>query len=550
MKIAIMEHKKLRNKMSTWVQVLPYEKEGLKIIYSFGRSYYHRDENLWELPMEAFKIIVSNYKGDLEIMGELPMEIEQYLDLLDVYDKPDLPYTSKTSPFKHQEQSFYYGLEHNKFLLGDEQGLGKTKQSLDIAVSHKHKMEHCLIVCGVNGLKYNWQNEIKVHTEETGYILGTRGNKIGSIKDRLFDLRNLHLIDSFFLITNVETLRDKDIQKELEKLTTEGTIGMTIIDEIHKCKNSTSSQGKAIHCCKSYYKLALTGTPLMNDAIDLYNVLKWLEVENHTLSQFKNYYCEMGGYGGYNIVGYKHLDELQTTLNSVMLRRKKEEVLDLPSKLYTNEYLEMTEKQSEIYSDVKQQIMKDIDKIMLLPNPLVELTRLRQTTSYTGILSSTVQESIKLERMMEIVNEVVERGSKCVIFSNWTSVIEPATKKLAIYNPAVVTGQTKDTEVEISKFKQDSSCKVILGTIGALGTGYTLTEADTIIFLDEPWTMADKLQAEDRCHRIGTKTSVNIITLLCKNTIDERIHELITSKGELSDMLVDKKKDIKFLLSN
>ena len=166
MKIAIMEHKKLRNKMSTWVQVLPYENEGLKLIYSFRRSYYHRDENLWELPIEAFKIIVSNSRGDLQIIGELPIEMEEYLDLLDIYEKPDLDYSSKTTPFKHQEQSFKYALNHNKFLLGDEQGLGKTKQALDIACSHKHKMQYCLIVCGVNGLKYNWQNEIKVYTEE------------------------------------------------------------------------------------------------------------------------------------------------------------------------------------------------------------------------------------------------------------------------------------------------------------------------------------------------------------------------------------------------
>ena len=546
MKIQIDKHIKLKNKVSTFVRT--HDPQGLKIIYSFGRSYYHHDADMWELPYEAFKVIAAQYKGDIEICGDIPEEIDKYLDMLDKYDEPDLNYTSKTKPFEHQLDSFNYSKEHSKFLLGDEQGLGKTKQALDIAASRKHKMQYCLIVCGVNGLKYNWFNEIQVHTNEQGYILGTRGNKIGSIKDRLFDLQNLQLIDAFFLITNIETLRDKDIQRELSRLTESGIIGMTIIDEIHKCKNSTSSQGKAIHCCKSYYKMALTGTPLMNDAIDLYNILKWLEVENHTLSQFKNYHCEMGGYGGYEIIGYKHLDELQSKLDDVMLRRKKEEVLDLPPKIYTSDFVEMTTKQAEIYEEVHTQLIQNIDKIMLLPNPLVELTRLRQATSYTGILSTTVTESAKLNRMMELVNEVVERGSKCIIFSNWTSVINPAAKMLAIYNPAVVTGETKDGQAEQNKFKTDSTCKVILGTIGALGTGFTLTEADTIIFLDEPWNMATKQQAEDRAHRIGTKNTVNIITLICKDTIDERIHQLITEKGELSDMLVDKK-DISYFLN-
>ena len=93
---------------------------------------------------------------------------------------------------------------------------------------------------------------------------------------------------------------------------------------------------------------------------------------------------------------------------------------------------------------------------------------------------------------------------------------------------------------------------VIIGTTPALGTGYTLTQASTIIFIDEPWNRATKEQAEDRCHRIGTKGTVNIITLICKDTIDERIHQIIKDKGELSDRIVDGKaiqpSDIKFLI--
>ena len=557
MQISIGQHIKLKNKLSTFVRLTPNESTAYPVIHSFGRAYYHRDDNLWELPLEAFKIILSTFKGDVEIFGELPDECEAFLDLLDEYDKPDLPYESKTTPFEHQVISFKYSKSHNKFLLGDEQGLGKTKQALDIAYSRRNKFQHCLIVCGVNGLKYNWQQEISVHTNAEGYILGTRVNKkgkeyIGSMKDRLFDLQNLQLINSFFLITNVETLRDKDIQKEMTKLTEQGIIGMTIIDEIHKCKNSTSSQGKAIHCLHSYYKMALTGTPLMNDAIDLYNILKWLEIENHTLTQFKSYHCELGGFGGYEIVGYRHLDELQSTLDSVMLRRRKDDVLDLPPKIYTNELIEMNDEQWKVYREIHSQLLDDIDKIMLSPNPLVELIRLRQATGYPGILSTKVTESAKLNRMVEIVDEVAARGSKCIVFSNWTSVIDPAVEMLQHHNPAVVTSYTKDPQSEQAKFKRDAGCKVIIGTIGVLGTGFTLTQADTVIFLDEPWNMATKLQAEDRAHRIGTNSSVNIITLLCKDTIDERIHQLITDKGELSDLVVDKinKEKINFLLNN
>lgn len=110
---------------------------------------------------------------------------------------------------------------------------------------------------------------------------------------------------------------------------------------------------------------------------------------------------------------------------------------------------------------------------------------------------------------------------------------------------------------EVDKFQMSNictknPCNVIIGTIGAMGTGLTLNRANTVIFLDEPWNRALRDQAEDRAHRIGTQGTVNIITLMCKDTIDERIHELVEKKGALSDALVDGKismEDINFLLS-
>ena len=178
------------------------------------------------------------------------------------------------------------------------------------------------------------------------------------------------------------------------------------------------------------------------------------------------------------------------------------------------------------------------------------LTRRRPATSYPGILSTTITDSAKLDRLLEIVYEVQQRNGRCIIFSNWTSVIEPAylmLKENDIHS-ILISGKSKNPEQLIHQFKTDSKYTAILGTIGILGTGFTLTEADTIIFLDEPWNKATKEQAEDRAHRIGTNDTVNIITLMCKDTIDEKIHELIQQKGELSDKLVDNKDSIRYLL--
>lgn len=545
---------KLKYKQSLYIKG-DYNPTILNVIHSFQTRYYHRNSKLWECKIDYFPIILDKLKfEDIQICGEVPKKFEKYLKMLDIYDEQDADYLSRTKPFEHQMDSFKYALTHNKFLLGDEQGLGKTKQALDIAVARKHKMRHCLIVCGVNNLKWNWYKEVEIHTNEKAHILGSRVNRkgktvIGSSAERLADLKQIH--DEYFLITNIETLRDKSIQSQIKKMCSDGIIGMTIIDEIHKCKNSQSKQGKAIHCCCSYYRLALTGTPLMNNPVDLYNVLKWLEVENHSLTYFKNLYCEMGGFGGYEIIGYKNLDQLENSLNKNMLRRRKEEVLDLPPKIYTDELLDLDSSQDKLYRDVTNQIIEDIDRIMLLPNPLTELIRLRQVTSNPNILTSKNITNVKYDRILDILESTTD---KVIIFSNWTKVINPLYIKLSSlgYNPALVTGESKDPILEMNKFQSDNTCKVILGTTPALGTGYTLTAANTVIFIDEPWSKAIKDQAEDRCHRIGTKGTVNIITLICKDTIDERIHQIIKDKGELSDRIVDGKavqpSDIKFLI--
>lgn len=545
---------KLNYKQSLFIKG-DYNPTILNVIHSFQTRYYHRNSKLWECKIDYFPIILDKLKfEDIQICGEVPKKFEKYLKMLDIYDEQDADYLSRTKPFEHQMESFNYALTHNKFLLGDEQGLGKTKQALDIAVARKHKMRHCLIVCGVNNLKWNWYKEVEIHTNEKAHILGSRVNRkgktvIGSSAERLADLKQIH--DEYFLITNIETLRDKSIQSQIKKMCSDGIIGMTIIDEIHKCKNSQSKQGKAIHCCCSYYRLALTGTPLMNNPVDLYNVLKWLEVENHSLTYFKNLYCEMGGFGGYEIIGYKNLDHLENSLNKNMLRRRKEEVLDLPPKIYTDELLDLDSSQDKLYRDVTNQIIEDIDRIMLLPNPLTELIRLRQVTSNPNILTSKNITNVKYDRILDILESTTD---KVIIFSNWTKVINPLYIKLSSlgYNPALVTGESKDPILEMNKFQSDNTCKVILGTTPALGTGYTLTAANTVIFIDEPWSKAIKDQAEDRCHRIGTKGTVNIITLICKDTIDERIHQIIKDKGELSDRIVDGKavqpSDIKFLI--
>lgn len=157
---------KLSYKQSLYIKG-DYNSNILDVIHSFQTRYYHRNSKLWECKIDYFPIILDKLKfEDIQICGEVPKKFEKYLKMLDIYDEQDADYLSRTKPYEHQIESFNYALTHNKFLLGDEQGLGKTKQALDIAVARKHKMRHCLIVCGVNNLKWNWYKEVEIHTNE------------------------------------------------------------------------------------------------------------------------------------------------------------------------------------------------------------------------------------------------------------------------------------------------------------------------------------------------------------------------------------------------
>lgn len=548
--IEIKRANKTGNDLSLYIS-FPYDQNVINIMRELPCRYWHNDLKAWETPFKQLGYLLTQLsKYEIEIKSD---------DAAIFQSKKENPvnYKFKTKPFQHQVDGFNYGLTHDRWLLGDEQGLGKTKQVIDIAMAKKQQRDykHCLIICGVNGLKWNWVEEIKTHSDEKSWIIGQTAKNgktvIGSNAEKVKQLQSLlngeesELNDAYFLITNVESLRTNEIADTLAELCRIGKIGLVAADEIHKMRNVQSLQGKGFLKIQADTMIAMTGTPLMNTPIDLYLILKWLGYEDHTYYAFKNHYCVMGGYGNYQIVGYKHLDSLQEQLNGIMLRRLKEEVLDLPEKTYIDEFVEMTDKQMKIYKEIHSDLVDNIDMVKKAVNPLSEMIRLRQAAGYTGILSSTIQESAKLDRMEELVEDAISNGKKVVIFSNWTQMTDAICNRLSDvpYDWGLITGETPDNARQsvVNRFQTDDNTKVLVGTIGALGTGLTLTAGTVEIFLDEPWTMAAKDQAVDRCHRIGQKNNLTIYTLLTKNTIDERIHELVQKKGAMADQLVDGK---------
>ena len=549
------------SKLSAFVS-FEYDSNLVSIIKSMGTRVYIPDKKTWEIPESAVPMLMSRLRDyDVLLRGEMHHETPE--------SHARLPsgFVFTTKPYKHQMEGVIYGLEHESFLLGDDQGLGKTKEIIDIAMCRKQTdgLKHCLIICGINGNKYNWADEVKIHSREDSWILGTRFTKRppikmieGSTKDKMEDLNNIP--HQFFWITNIETLRGGSfkekqgkrtvtrfpIAEKIQELCDRGIIGMIAFDEAHKAKNPDSQQGKALLSidCKGP-KIPMSGTFVLNNPLDLYLPLKWAGFETHSFYAYKQHYCTMGGFGGKEIVGYKNLDELRSMVSRVMLRRVKGDVLDLPPKVHTIEWVDAYPEQKALYKDVRDQVRDNIDKVKVHPDPLSEMLRLRQVTGYPGILSSTVTKSAKMDRMEELVEEEVLVGGKAIIFSNWSEMTNVIRNKLKKYNPAYITGELGSVQrmEEKDRFQNDPDCKVMIGTIGALGTGFTLTAAQLVIFVDEPWNRGIKDQAEDRAHRIGTRGTVRIVTILTRDTVDEGVYNLVQKKGKMADLLVDGKVD-------
>ena len=549
--IDIRKSNKLKDSEYSAFIKFDYNSKIVDAIRELPFRYYNPSETEWEVPTNKVEYLINKLKGfDIKICGKLTIFEDKNTNI-------GLPegFEFKTKPFSHQLEGVEYGLKYDRWFLGDEQGLGKTKQVIDIAVARKvmYGYRFCLIVCGVNTLKWNWVNEIHTHSKEDAYILGQRrkGTKIriGSTKDKLEDLKLMYDRKEphpYFIITNVESFSDKNIADTISDLCKKGIIGMCAADEMHKMKNPTAQQTKGFLKCLPYCRIGMTGTPLMNSPMDLYVILKWLGYESHAFYSFKQHYCVMGGYGGYEIVGYKNLDQLTAQVREIMLRRLKSEVLDLPEKIYVDDIVEMEGKQAVMYKEVEAGLKADyINGDIDLTNPLSALIRLRQTTGYPGILSDEITESAKLDRMEELVENCTSNDEKVIIFSNWTQMTDAICNKLksSRHKVGVITGETPDSSRQeiVDVFQNSSDLSVLVGTIGAMGTGLTLTAATTVIFVDEPWNKALFDQAVDRAHRIGQKNNITIYSIMCKDTIDERIHNLIYKKGAMSDAIIDGK---------
>jgi SNF2 family DNA or RNA helicase len=414
-------------------------------------------------------------------------------------------------------------------------GLGKTLQAITAAVIKKELFgfRRTLIVCPAS-LKEQWKREIERFTGMNAVIVsgGQRARQ-----------KTYECDPAFFLVTNYEAvLRDILVIRRCPP-------DLVILDEAQRIKNFNTKTHQAILSIPRKQSLVITGTPLENKLEDLYAIVQfsdpellspfWVFSATHlVLSREKKKIC-----------GYANIDALRSRLANLVIRRKKEEVLDsLPAQVTNVYYVDLAEEQRVIHHGFFAALMPLLDKKILTPLDVQRIHELllcmRMVCDSTFLIDDETNVSPKLAELSEIVREIViDNRRKTVIFSEWTTMTYLIGKMLSGLGIGFVefTGKVRvdRRQALIAEFESNPECMVFLST-DAGGVGLNLQAADCVINVELPWNPAKLNQRIGRVARIGQKSScINVINLIARGSIEERVAAGLASKQELFDAVFE-----------
>ena len=329
---------------------------------------------------------------------------------------------------------------------------------------------------------------------------------------------------------------------------------LIICDESQRIKNPRAAQSRAAQMLgdRAACRLILSGTPVQNSVIDLYSQYRFLDpgVFGANFYAFRNRYCQMGGYGGHEVVGYQHMDELTRKEHSIALRVTKAECLDLPGQTFVRRYVQLEPAARRLYAQIARASCAELENGEHVTASIV-LTRLLRLMQLTGGFvqpdgSDRAQQagSAKLDALADILEDYVqEAGQKLVVFARFRPEI--ATICQLLEQRGIRYGRI-DGEVPMDQrgaivetFQKDPGVKVFVAQIQTAGLGITLHAASAAVFYSLDFNYANYAQALARIHRIGQAQPVTYIHLLAEHTVDDQVLDALERKEDLARTIVD-----------
>lgn len=445
----------------------------------------------------------------------------------------DIPVPLKTVPYSHQVRAFGFASSIPQAALFMDQGTGKTMVA--IAVTGKRYQEHevqkVLVICP-KAVKPVWPRELKKHA----------GFEWCASQDKPPEGEGVQ-----FWVTNYDR-----VKRELRRLK-KWKPDLIILDESHRVKNRKASRTSAVVAigAKTPFKLILTGTPIGKCISEAWSQYKFLNpsVFGSNYSQFKDRYLKMGGYMGYQVVGYKNEDEFADKLHSLAFRVTKDECLDLPPMNYQRLFVEPDAKTKKIYRDLDVDLFSEIDgEEVSVDREATKQMKLRQIVG--GLVRTDGQEvahvsNLKMSTLREFMEDRVDK--KTVIFFSFTHEIKLAQEMCKQLGLGFITlqGSTPDDERNQfeERFQEDSSIGVALIQVQTGAEGMTLTAADVAIFYSPTFSFIGYSQARDRIYRIGQNRPVTVVFIIMEKTVDERVVDVLECNGQLTDTYLESKRN-------
>ena len=448
-----------------------------------------------------------------------------------------------------------YGYKWLKYLtdnnlgacLADDMGLGKTLQAIALLTNlHEEKKKKSMVIMP-KSLIYNWENEIKRFSPKL---------KVGVYYGINRDFSLLKKVD--IILTTYGTIRN-DIENLLEQ-----KFDLLVLDESQNIKNINSQTTKAVLLLNAKKRVALSGTPIENNLLELYSLFRFLNPEMFgSVQEFTNdYIVPIQKYSDTSTI-----EELRKKIYPFLLRRVKKEVLaDLPDKIEKLVYVDMNDEHRRFYEERRKYYYSLLEKNTLSQGNFDKFFVLQAINELRHIVSSPELESKKIisskkEVLIENVIEAIENNHKVLVFVNYLSSIESICDSLKENKIKYLkmTGQTKDRQNLVDKFQNDSRYKVFVMTLKTGGVGLNLVSADTIFIYDPWWNTTVENQAIDRAYRLGQDKTVFAYKMIMRNTIEEKILKLQEIKNKLLDDLISEdnlstknlsKSDIEFILGS
>ena len=468
---------------------------------------------------QYFKQLVQNITEPEDMEYELPTEVNS---IMREYQKTGFKWLSTLSNYKMGG------------ILADDMGLGKTLQTIAFILANKEKDKAPCLVVAPTSLLYNWQEEVSKFAPSlrVAVISGPAAQRQELIAD---------IEGSDIVVTSYPLIRrDIELYKNIQ-------FSYCFIDEAQHIKNPDSVNARSVKKINAKGYFALTGTPIENSLTELWSIFDFV-LPGYLLTHRKfveKYERPIVKNGDKTI-----MERLRSQIRPFILRRLKRDVLkELPEKIETRMVAELSPEQKKLYLAYLQQAKVDIAKDLQDKGfekshikILSILTRLRQICCHPAMFLEDYEgDSGKLELLEEIIQEALDGGHRILLFSQFTSmlhIIEQGLRKNGIEYFYLDGSTPIEQRADMVKRFNNGEGKVFLISLKAGGTGLNLTGADTVIHFDPWWNPAVEDQATDRAHRIGQKNTVQVIKLITKGTIEEKVYALQQKKKNLIEALV------------